>query len=501
MGQLRFVVPQRDRLPEEALKRVYLSGMEGIPWRCTNSWLDAPQDSSQRGFVVERSVPDSGNLFVPWNVGGREIMLSTATLMEREQPYNLPVELARGLLNRLRNQSADWQMIGLTLPSEFLVSLRDASRSFVQATTASATEEAAAACAEQAIRQAMTSLDSLVSGYISQAVAARQQQSAQLPTLFGVQLCHRKLVDAETALLPAALNTVSVSVCWRDLEKTAGKKEWQTLDEQIEWCREAGFRIIGGPLLQLQDRDVPDWLYLWEDDFDQVQSYVIQHIRSIVKRFRGKVHIWNCAARINVPDALSLGEEQKLRLVVNAIEEVRREDPSTPLILGVDRPWAEHLASEDLDLSPLHFADSLLRADLGIAGIGLEVNLGYWPDGTLPRDLLEFSRMLDRWSLLDIPLIIYLTVPSDVEPPDGALGSTIVPLSSFAGGATLETQKVETQDLVQLMLAKHFVQGVIWNQLCDADDPRYAHSGLFDTQFRPKPIIEALTSIRKQHLN
>ena len=500
MGQLRFLVPQPDRLPEGALQRAYLCGMEGIPWRCHNSWLDAASDNSQRTFVVERSVPDSGNLFVPWSVDGGELMLSTATLMERERPYNLPVELARGLLNRLRNQAADWQMIGATLPSEFQSSLRDASHSFVQATTGCDTEEAAGKYAERAIQLGMASLDSLVAGYVSQAVAARQQQSVTLPTLFGVHLCPRKLQETEAAVLPEVLNAVSISVCWRDLERTAGKQEWQAADEQIQWCLDAGFRIVGGPLLQLGDRDVPDWLYLWEDDFDQVQSYVVQHIRSTVERYRGKVHIWNCAARINVPGALSITEEQKLRLVVNAIEEVRREDPSAPLIVSVDRPWAEHLASEDLDLSPLHFADSLIRADLGIAGIGLEINFGFWPGGTLPRDLLEFSSMLDRWSLLGTPLIVYITVPSGVGRPAEAPDSTFVPLPLFEGGATLETQRAAAQKLVQLMLAKHFVQGVFWNQMCDADSPVYAHSGLFDESFRPKPVIETLKSVRQQHL-
>ena len=29
--------------------------------------------------------------------------------MERPRPYNLPVELARGTLNRLRNQVSLWQ--------------------------------------------------------------------------------------------------------------------------------------------------------------------------------------------------------------------------------------------------------------------------------------------------------------------------------------------------------------------------------------------------------
>ena len=81
-------------------------------------------------------------------------------------------------------------------------------------------------------------------------------------------------------------------------------------------------------------------------------------------------------------------------------------------MISFDQPWAEYLAKEDFDLSPLHFADALVRADLGVAGVAMEMNLGYWPGGTQPRDLLAISRHLDRWSLLGIPLLAYLTLPS-----------------------------------------------------------------------------------------
>ena len=497
MGHLHFVVPRCDRLPDESLERAYLSGMEGIPWRCTKSWLACPGDASPREFVIERSVPESGNLFVPWTVNGRETMMSTATLMERDAPYNLPVELARGLVSRLRNQLADWQMMGLAVPPRLESRLRDAVKLLVQATTAASTQEEAADCAEQVLQVGLESLDLLVHEYTQQSVAAREQQSSQLPTLLGVRICHRELSDAEQEVLPNAVNALSASIGWRDIEATAGKREWQDVEARILWGRELGMRVIAGPLLLLDNRDVPDWLYLWEDDFDQIQAYVVQHIRSVVERFRGRVHIWNCAARISSHDALSLSEEQRLRLVVNAIEEVRQHDASTPLIVSLDRPWAEHLANEDLDLSPLHFADSLLRADLGIAGIGLEVNIGYWPGGTLPRDLLEISQMLDRWSLLGIPLIIYLTMPSAAEVPPESRDSQLVPLESFAQFTSIEYQKLETDRLVQLMLAKHSVQGIIWNQLSDAGAPRFPHGGLFDSGHHPKPVLDA---IREHHL-
>ena len=127
------------------------------------------------------------------------------------------------------------------------------------------------------------------------------------------------------------------------------------------------------------------------------------------------VDVWVCAGRLNVAGTLAFSEEQRLRLAVAMIEVVRDSSSHTPVVISFDQPWAEYLATDDYDLSPLHFADALVRAELGVGGIALEMNLGYWPGGCLPRDLLAISRHLDRWSLLGIPLIVYLTMPSSAD--------------------------------------------------------------------------------------
>jgi hypothetical protein len=286
---------------------------------------------------------------------------------------------------------------------------------------------------------------------------------------------------------------------WRDIESSPGQFQWDLCDQHIQWCQEQGWRILGGPLLSLSRANLPDWIYLWEDDPEHLQSCVYQFLRAAVQRYRGKFHVWHCAAGINVEGALSLSEEQRLRLVVGAIEEVRRADPHTPLLVSFDQPWAEYLASSALELSPLHFADSLIRADLGIAGFGLELNIGYWPGGTLPRDRLEISRQLDRWSSLGLPLMVFLSLPSGSAPvpharlapgPPGAASIDVSPEGQSNRGARL----------LPLLLAKHFVQGVFWSQLSDDQLGELAHGGLFDDASQPKPVLDVWAANREQHL-
>jgi len=92
MGQMRFIVSPPQCITEEVLRFTYLSGMDRTPWV-----VHAEADEGE--LVLERDVSDSGSVTVPWHVEGHgQLALSTGTLVERWEPYHLPLELARGTI-------------------------------------------------------------------------------------------------------------------------------------------------------------------------------------------------------------------------------------------------------------------------------------------------------------------------------------------------------------------------------------------------------------------
>ncbi len=94
MGTLRFAI-EPPKLAEERpeLALGYITGMDRMPSR-THVELSNGLLSCSRG------IPESGTLNVPWQVDEfGQIMLRTATLRERIEPYHLHVELARGKVN------------------------------------------------------------------------------------------------------------------------------------------------------------------------------------------------------------------------------------------------------------------------------------------------------------------------------------------------------------------------------------------------------------------
>lgn len=493
MGLMRLSLQDRGRIPPKGLEHVYVCGADELPW-CGRAYFSGSQ------LIVERAEDDSGSVHVPWRIDGHgDVLIATSTLMERDRPYQLEVELARGTANRLRSQMAQWEMLGLAVPDALRKEALEATKLFARAATSQGEPAKAAEWAERSLTATANTMNHLVDIYSRQALDMRRAQTQPLAALLGVNLGHDVPKAAIARVLPSAFNLFSLPLTWKSIEASEGHRLWEKPDAQLAWAQSTGSRVSAGPLLELDDRGVPDWAYLWEGDFDSLLSFMLDHVRAVVKRYRGKIQLWQVAARITHGRVLGLSEEQRLQVAVRAINAVREIDPQTPMIVTFDQPWAEYMATEKLDLAPLHFADALVRADLGLSGLGLEINVGYHPGATIHRNPLAYSRLIDIWSLLDLPLLVSLTVPSSAA-EDPASNRGIKVFSGEASQVSPAAQAAWIQRHVPLLLAKNCVQVVLWNQLSDAAPHEYPHGGLFDDKGKPKPALEVLRKIRKAYL-
>jgi hypothetical protein len=493
MGLIRFLVPPPSSLSEQAHERAFATGIDLVPWRCeTRRTADEIQ--------LTRSVNDSGNFHIPWIVPGRgELMLQTCTLVERAEPYLFAVELARGKVNQLRNQAADWQAIGLVVDDDVWDKLRGATEHFAKAAVGQHKVAEAIAAAQQALALALDGSDALARCYVDQALAVRRRQTPQLPTVLAAELAAPPVGKRTEAFLEG-FNAASIPIVWREIEAVEGAYQWTRPDKLIDWCVTNRRPVIGGPLLQLDAHTLPDWLCLWEGDFDNIVSVVRDFIETVISRYRGKVAAWQCAARVNTGRALSLSEEERLRLAVSTIEAVRHADPNTPVILRFDQPWAEYMARTDVDLSPLHFADALVRAGLGLSAIGLDLSMGFTGAGSALRDRLDFARLIDLWSCLGLPLFVCLTAPSSMAADAAAWGAGKPDANAISDGWNAAAQAKFVEDFLPILLAKPSVQAVVWNQWSDAEPHEFPYGGLVDSAGATKASLKALSAIRKANL-
>ena len=172
----------------------------------------------------------------------------------------------------------------------------------------------------------------------------------------------------------------------------------------------------------------------------------------------------------------------------------------TPLVADFDRPWAEWLGGSGFQLGPLHLADSLARAEIGLAGVGLEVAPGFGPPGSHLRDLFEFSRLLDLYALLNQPLYVTIALPSALGPDPQADPVAVVDDRQWPAGLDEVTQREMAERWVALAVAKPYVRAVVWQHATDADPHLYPHAGLFRPDGTPKPTVDWMRSFRSSFL-
>ncbi len=488
MGQIRFHASSQLRLPEMVSAHSYMSGIDGIPWQGRSWWENDV-------LVHERTTTsESGNFYVPWfDADGRLLALCTASLMERPDAYELTRELARGTLNRVRNLASDLLEANYLIPTETSEVMQRAIAELASSVTSNGDHESAS---QQAIDLALVAAEQLVETYCHQAMENRLKDQGKVPTLCLGQL--DRLFDSaeQEQQFLSAFNGAALSIRWKDVEATEGEFDWESTDKLIDWCQENQMKVCAGPLFKMDRVNLPDWCYLWDEDFDQLQRYVARFLEAVVQRYSSRVHVWDCASAVNLPGEMDLGEEERLKLAVLSIETVRRAAPRTPVIIRFDQPWGEYLVNVDMELSPLHFADALVRAQVGIAGVGIDINLGYWPGGTVPRDMIEISRMIDRWSLLGVPLMVGISAPSHApeEEPEGIL------LPEGATPPNAEWQADCVKHLLPLLLCKPNIHGVVWNRFTDQSQHRLPFAGLIDAEGQAKPALEIFANVRERYL-
>jgi len=400
-----------------------------------------------------------------------------------------------------RTIAVRWERSGLTLSDEFRELLREGTDRFLEAAQRRADPSRSAVVAMEAIFLLEKAIVELGDSYALQSIAYRKRGEPRIGTLLAASVIPpAPLGSPDTEAFFNAFNSVSIRLNWADIETDSGRYDYEQAEKSIQFCSNKGMRIIGGPLIDFRDRLMPHWLYLMEDDFDAFLGSVTQFVERTVENFRGSVHLWNCAAGLNTPGPMDLDDEKAMRLAVGILQTVRKTDPNTPTIVSFDQPFGEYLAKHRDGISPLHFADALVRSGLGMAGIGLEFRFNYRNDATLPRSAVDFGQMIDRWATLGMPLLVQLSVPgqSGVDPksiaPQDVLECTI-------SSPDLASEQLRIAGpMIRTLLAKHIVHGVVWDGWSDADPHVMSHSGLIDSNGNARPLLEYLTRVRREFL-
>lgn len=529
-----------------ALRHAYLVGADDVP-------LQAAIRLEGDLIICEKRTPESAGLCLQFRVnapqgqpgpGPGALMLQTCLLPERERPYLLSLELARHRIMLILNKLEDWAMFDLPTTEPGMLLFERARQAFTKAiveqgSPAPAQGKAYSETAEQLSREALAL--AMEAGELLTLAQAKNQfgrrMSGELAAAAAkIAAPTTALTDHEAAesrntllgttgvILPTppqlgcvvnpeqftpALQEAAQQCCdflvmpmrWVDMEPTEGRYLFAKTDRWIEWAvRTARLPLVGGPLIDFRKGSVPEWLYIWEHDYETLRELVYEHVKTLVTRYRRTVGTWTVASGLHVSSNFTLSLEQVMDLTRLTVTVVRKLQPSARVQVQIDQPWGEYFATRSSRaMPPIMYAEMVGQAGINPDLFAIRVDMGQPEPGRATRDFMALSALLDRYAALDRPISL-TAVSAPSRPPDPEdLG--------IAGEAdpgyvrtpwSLESQASWMTQALAVAASKPYVHAIAWHELYDQPRPAdHRGDGLFDASLTPKPALARMAEIRQ----
>lgn len=325
------------------------------------------------------------------------------------------------------------------------------------------------------------------------------------PAQIGCSVSPASYSEALTRVISGTCDFVSMPMRWIDMEPTEGKYSFAKTDKWIEWAvRTAKLPVHAGPLIDFRELCVPEWLYIWENDYETLRDMMIEHITQVVTRYRRTVTRWTVCSGLHVNSNVKLSYEQIMDLTKVCVLLTKKIHPQAKITVEVQEPWGEYFADDRKSLPPTFYAESVLNSGLAIDSVGVRLQVGAAASGQASRDLMAISALLDRYAAMERPVhVTALGAPSGAAPvaaaaakadedDDGPL--TLKTRQHIAGFWRLPwsdaVQATWLTDVMAILASKACVQSVCWQDLADAPlSPRLAEmplGGLFTAAGAPK---------------
>jgi hypothetical protein len=288
---------------------------------------------------------------------------------------------------------------------------------------------------------------------------------------------------------------------WKLVQPEEGAFITQPLDEWVDLLTRKRLPIIAGPLIDLTDTEVPDWMFIWEHDFETLRELAYEYVKQIVTRYRKHVTVWNVVAGLHTNTAFTLNFEQIIELTRLLVAQVKSVLPGARTLVTISQPYGEYNARGASTVPPILYAEMVAQSGINFDGFALELMTGVPTRGMYVRDMFQISSLLDRFSTIGRPVFVTQAVaPGRASPdPDDRSDGRLDP--SQAGrwrqpwDAVVQAQWAE--QVYKLSLSKPYVESVAWGSVADLA-PILPGSGLLDDMFRPKPAFTRIQELREQ---
>lgn len=492
---LRFsVYTGGDNAQRVDLNGAYLVGSDGVPLRADVEFRNGE-------ILCAKRTPGPGGLVLLWPVKGYgRVLLESARLPEREQPYNLHLELARGRLMRLDQKREEWGLFDYPGMDELNAELKRARDCFVAALQAEE-PQAVAAWAEEALRSAIILGERLGLFHATIFLNRRRQTNAFNRRPFGCMLDPANTTEPYRRRIREAFDFVNLPILWRDVEPKEQEIDWSGVDAWIEWLVKYRIPIMAGPLVSFQEGHLPDWVFIYEHDYEAIRSMVFEHVRRVVERYGRHVQRWIICGGIHASNPLHFNFEQVMELTRVAATLVKQLAPRAASVVELVSPWGEYYSRNQRTIPPMLYADMAVQSGIAFDAFGMQFHFGPGLDGMFVRDMFQISSMIDRVGNLGKPVhVTAVQVPGLLALPGGG-GSMVADGGSWRQEWNEDLQAAWLKEFYQTALSKPFVETITWRDLADESSRAVMpNGGLVRANQAPKAAFNALLGLRHEIL-
>jgi hypothetical protein len=476
------------------LEGAYLVGSDGVPVRAEIEF--------KRGEILCRKRSGGPTaLWLLWPVdGGGRLMLETTRLPEREKPYILQLELLRGRLMRVAQKREDWGLHDFEGTDAIAAQINEARDYLLKGLTA-ATPADAAAFAEKGIRVSLAAAEDLTAFHAEIFLNRRKQVGEIPPRLLGCTIDVTSRSAPYRKRLLDAFEYIAVPFTWRDLEPKDKEFNWEPFDNWVEWAVANKIPIRGSNLVSFSPTSIPDWLYIWEHDFEAVRDLVYEHIRRVIGRYGKHIQIWDVISGVHAHNCFSFNFEQLMELTRMTAAVTKQLAPRSTAVVDLVLPWGEYYAVNQRTIPPMLYAEMIVQSGVNFDAFGLQCCFGVAAEGMYVRDIFQISSMLDRFAVMGKPLhLTGIQVPSATtsDPRDAWGGKRgIAAAGAWHGDWSEEVQKEWLRRVYNVAMSKPFIEVITWRDLGDTGCHHIPHGGLLKPDAAPKSAFHEMLAIRK----
>jgi GH35 family endo-1,4-beta-xylanase len=331
----------------------------------------------------------------------------------------------------------------------------------------------------------------------------RRKQVGGFPSkMFGCTIDVTRTDEAYRRNVAAACDYIVIPFSWRLLEPKEQQNNFKLFDDWMDWASKKRIPVRGSSLVSFTHANVPDWVYIWEHDFETIRDLVCEHVRRVIGRYSRHVQAWEVISGIHADSCFSFNFEQLIELTRVSTAIGKQMAPRSQIIVDLVMPWGEYYAANQRTIPPMLYAEMIVQGGINFDAFGVQFYSGVGVEGMYVRDIFQVSSMLDKFAVYGKPLhITGVSTPSSTsnDPKDAWKGQH----SPTTGGAwhkdwSEELQRAWMRRVYHIALSKPFIDGITWRDLGDDSAHYVPHGGLLRADGTPKPAFEELLALRRE---